>query len=88
MVYDLLQNAFALDSKLMRSIYPFLFKPGFLTAEYIAGRRMHYVNPFRLYLIMSLVMFGVISFVETGDEKAESSVRTLANRNETVSEEK
>lgn len=76
MVFDLLQNAFALDSKLMRSIYPFLLKPGFLTAEYLAGRRMHYVNPFRLYLIMSLVMFGAVSFIDDKDYPNEEKKKT------------
>ena len=29
-----------------------LFKPGFLTAEYIAGRRVRYVEPLRVYLTL------------------------------------
>lgn len=46
-----------LDSRIFRSIPPFLFKPGFLTREYLAGKRKKYMSPFRLYLLMSLLFF-------------------------------
>ncbi len=46
-----------LDSRIIRSIFPFLFKPGFLTREYLAGKRKTYMSPFRLYLLMSLLFF-------------------------------
>jgi hypothetical protein len=36
-----------------------LFRPGFLTREYIAGRRAGYLSPIRLYLIVSLIYFLV-----------------------------
>jgi len=34
-----------------------LFRPGFLTREYIAGRRARYLSPVRLYLIVSVMYF-------------------------------
>jgi len=46
-----------LDSRIFRSIPPFLFKPGFLTREYLAGKRKKYMSPFRLYLLLSLLFF-------------------------------
>jgi hypothetical protein len=46
-----------LDSRIFRSIPPFLFKPGFLTREYLAGKRKKYMSPFRLYILMSLLFF-------------------------------
>jgi hypothetical protein len=36
-----------------------LFRPGFLTREYIAGRRARYLSPVRLYLIVSVMYFVV-----------------------------
>jgi hypothetical protein len=45
------------DSRIFRSIPPFLFKPGFLTREYLAGKRKKYMSPFRLYILMSLLFF-------------------------------
>jgi hypothetical protein len=46
-----------LDSRIFRSVPPFLFKPGFLTREYLAGKRKKYMSPFRLYLLLSLLFF-------------------------------
>jgi hypothetical protein len=36
-----------------------LFRPGFLTHEYMAGRRARYLSPVRLYLIVSVIYFVV-----------------------------
>jgi uncharacterized protein DUF3667 len=36
-----------------------LLRPGFLTAEYMAGRRARYLSPIRLYVIVSVVYFVV-----------------------------
>ena len=59
------------DSRLWGTIWPLLARPGFLTREYFAGRRARYLQPFRLYLIMS-VLFFVLTAVLSGG--ASSSV--------------
>ncbi len=46
-----------IDEKLFGSLKPLLFKPGFLTNEYNDGRRNKYVNPFRLYIFISIAYF-------------------------------
>ena len=53
---------FAWDSRIWRTLIPLVFRPGFLTAEYMAGRRARYVPPLRLYLIISFVLFLLLSF--------------------------
>ena len=40
----------ALDSRLLRSLHALLFRPGFLTREYLVGRRRRYVRPARLLM--------------------------------------
>lgn len=45
------------DSRLWRSLIPLVFRPGHLTAEYLRGRRVQYIPPFRLYLVLSLTFF-------------------------------
>jgi len=62
LVRDVVGDVFELDSRLWRSIAPLLLKPGKLTKDYLAGRRVHYVPPFRMYLILSILFFVVISF--------------------------
>lgn len=54
---DFFANYFSFDSRFGRSIYPFFLKPGTLTSEFMAGKRVHYANPIRLYLVLSLVHF-------------------------------
>ena len=45
------------DSRLWRTLAALLFKPGHLTAEFLAGRRARYLPPVRLYLVLSLAFF-------------------------------
>ncbi|MEJ2533779.1 MAG: DUF3667 domain-containing protein, partial [Halioglobus sp.] len=52
---------FTWDSRLWRTLVPLLFRPGFLSAEFMAGRRARYVPPLRLYLIISFLLFLVLS---------------------------
>ncbi len=58
---ELVEELFDWDSRFWRTLLPLLFRPGFLTAEYIRGRRARYVPPLRLYLIISFFMFLVMS---------------------------
>src|SRR5262249_142497 len=41
----------------------FLFRPGQLTSEYNAGRRVRYSSPLRIYLLMSVAYFFAASVV-------------------------
>lgn len=54
---ELLHEAIALDSKIIRTVPALLFRPGFLTNEYLAGRRSRYLTPSRLYLLVAIVVF-------------------------------
>lgn len=45
------------DSKLWSSLGPLLIKPGFLTKEFLAGRRKSYLNPIQMYAFFSFLFF-------------------------------
>ena len=47
------------DSRLPRTLWPLLVRPGFLTREYFAGRRVRYVSPVRLFVTLAIVTFFV-----------------------------
>ena len=74
------------DSRLWRTLWALLFKPGFLTHEFLAGRRARYLPPVRLYLVLSVVFFvcaslthsngGVIQ-VSTDDDAIPKAVRVV-----------
>ncbi|MCV9386100.1 DUF3667 domain-containing protein [Reichenbachiella ulvae] len=62
-VADFFHNYLSFDSKFSNSLIPFLFKPGKLTLLFVEGRRAAYVNPIRLYLIISLLFFFVFNMI-------------------------
>ncbi len=51
------------DGKLGRTFRLLVTKPGVLTNEYLAGRRVRYVSPLRIYLTCSLLFFFVSAVV-------------------------
>lgn len=48
------------DSRLWQTLFALLFRPGFLTREFLDGRRVRYLPPVRLYLVVSLLFFLVV----------------------------
>src|SRR6266853_2072857 len=53
------------DSRLWRTLAALLFKPGYLTAQFLAGRRASYLPPVRLYLVLSVLFFIWVSAAQT-----------------------
>jgi hypothetical protein len=45
------------DTKVFGSLIPLIFKPGFLTAEYLAGRRQRYIKPMTLFVVVNVAFF-------------------------------
>jgi hypothetical protein len=54
--HNLLHELSHVDGKIFRTFRYLIFRPGFLSAEYFAGRRRRYVNPVRLLLTCLLVL--------------------------------
>lgn len=54
---DFMDSVFELDSRILRTLGPLLFNPGFLSLEYFEGRRVRYVSPVRLFVFLSLFAF-------------------------------
>ena len=56
------------DGKFFSSVKYVFTKPGFLTGEYVAGRRMAYLNPVRFYVFTSFIFFLILfGFFKKGD---------------------
>jgi hypothetical protein len=64
LVHELLEGLTHSDSRLWRTLTTLWFKPGKLTQEFVAGRRVAYLPPFRLYLILSILFFLLTSLVQ------------------------
>lgn len=54
---NILHEISDLDSKLFQTFAFLLLRPGYLTTEYLAGRKERYITPVKLYLIVSAVFF-------------------------------
>lgn len=59
---EFLKDEFHFDFRIVRTILPLLFRPGFLTAEYLAGRRVRYVPPLRMYVFISVALFALVGW--------------------------
>ncbi|MGW9685523.1 DUF3667 domain-containing protein [Flagellimonas sp. 2504JD1-5] len=62
------------DSKLLKTLYALLLKPGTITKDYINGKRVSYTNPFRFLLSLAflyLLMFSYNNNFSSLDKAAE-----------------
>ncbi|MCF6193113.1 MAG: DUF3667 domain-containing protein [Kangiellaceae bacterium] len=59
-IRELLDDTLGYDSRFKHSITPLFLFPGRLTLDYVKGKRFHYVLPFKLYLITSVLLVLVI----------------------------
>lgn len=65
MIGEFVEDLFHADHRVWRTLLPLLLKPGFLTNEYLRGRRVRYTPPFRLYIVLSLIFFLTASLQHT-----------------------
>jgi hypothetical protein len=56
---DFFDTVLNIDARVFRTLWPLLAKPGYLSCEYFAGRRVRYVSPVRLFVFLSIVTFFV-----------------------------
>lgn len=54
------------DSQFLTTLKYLLFRPGRLTKEYMAGKRVSYVNPIKLYIFISFLFFLVFASLNHG----------------------
>jgi hypothetical protein len=62
-LHDSIHEFLHVDGKIFQTLKMLFTKPGFLTREYLAGRRMRFINPIRLYLTMSVIYFVLASLL-------------------------
>jgi hypothetical protein len=54
------------DSRVWNTLLPLLTRPGFLTREFFAGHRARYLQPFRLYVILSVLFLLLAGWLNSG----------------------
>lgn len=61
LLHDAMHDVFHFEHKILGTLWMLIRKPGFLTREYIEGRRTQWFPPFRLFLVMSGLFFLITS---------------------------
>ena len=73
LIHEAMEGLTHSDSRLWVSLKYLLFVPGKLTQEFIAGRRVAYLPPFRLYLVLSVLFFLLAARPHADVVKVESA---------------
>jgi len=82
------------DGKFFSTVKYLMWKPGFLSAEYVRGRRANYLDPVRMYIFTSAVFFLILYanvdtnfLVESDAEVAkEKAAAIIAQRNTKITD--
>jgi len=56
---DAVGDLLNLDTRLLRTLGPLFFRPGFVIREYLSGRRVRFVPPLKMFLLASVIFFGL-----------------------------
>jgi hypothetical protein len=59
---DVLESFLSWDSKFFATIFWLIIRPWHLTNEFLAGRRVRYVHPLRVYLLASILFFFAVNY--------------------------
>jgi hypothetical protein len=66
------------DSSLWRTLGPLLVRPGFLTQQFLAGRRVRYLPPVRLYLVLSFLFFLLVTIASPVTTRSAPGIASAA----------
>jgi len=67
-ISEFFSGFFSFDTRFFNTFIPLLFKPGKVSREYIEGKRRRYVNPFQLYLHVTILYFLINGLLLAIDE--------------------
>ncbi|MBS1527545.1 MAG: DUF3667 domain-containing protein [Bacteroidetes bacterium] len=75
MMSHAISDYFHFDHQFFGTLKPLLFRPGFLTNEYMAGRRVRYLHPVKMYIFISVVYFLVAFQSKNADRSIKISYK-------------
>lgn len=77
MLADALEDELFLNVTLPKTVVALLFRPGHLTREYVQGRIARYIQPFRLYLVTSVLLFVLLPWLTNLGQFEEEMAREM-----------
>jgi hypothetical protein len=63
LISELVGEFVSFDSRHLRTLFLLLFRPGQLTRDYLAGRRIRFLSPLKTYLLASVLFFGLLALL-------------------------
>jgi hypothetical protein len=57
LINEAFEDIFSMNSRVWKTLGNLIGRPGFLSTEYFAGRRVRYIPPIRLYFTLSILFF-------------------------------
>ncbi len=79
LLHDVIHDLTHFDGKFFSTVKLLIKKPGFLTAEFMAGKRLSYLHPVRMYVFTSALFFFLFySFFVTVPEKKSDIVNAMS----------
>lgn len=75
-VSEFFSGFFSFDTRFFKTFIPLIFKPGKVSKDYIKGKRRRYVNPFQLYLHVTILFFLLQGMFMAIDEYKIDTIET------------
>ncbi len=82
-INNLFSGFLAYDSRFWTTFIPLLIKPGKVAKEYILGKREKYVNPFQLYLNVSIIFFLILG-ISNQIDIAKNPIKDIATATKNI----
>jgi hypothetical protein len=82
---DFLDTIFEYDSRIWRTLVPLYLRPGHITNDFLAGKRIRYVLPFRLMFVLTVVTFLALQLLMDPIAPQDSASRSM-HQADTVAE--
>ncbi len=80
LLFDIMANMWAFDTRVFKTIKSLLFKPGEMAADYAEGKRARYMPPFRLYIFVSIIFFLLLNITTTRQLGKEGNLMTISDK--------
>lgn len=89
MVAHAIADYFHFEHKFFGTLKPLLLQPGELTKQYVAGKRVKFIHPIRLYIFVSIVFFLIVlSGSKRSDNKSTEKEKAKTTAPKTVTSKK
>jgi len=81
---DIFDGLFGVDGRIWKTILPLMLRPGEVTNAYLRGTREPYIQPFKLFLLASILFFLVFALFSSNTEDERGIIYIASSEEEKV----